>query len=101
MSNMIRIEMQKEFPIVINNGELIEAEEAEGIDVYVCCNEIKAWIGNCINIESLEKIVSEKELINSIECSVSEYELECLIPNLECNDYKYDFFGTLRTAIKE
>lgn len=100
MSNILRIEIQREFPAEVSNGEIIEAEQSDGYEIYVCTDELKTWIDCCSSIEDLEDIVSEKNLIKSIKNAASEYELECLIPALECNDYKYDFFGKIRIAIK-
>lgn len=101
MSNMVRIEMQKEFPAIVSNGEIIECKNSKAYDVYACCDKIKAWIGYCETIEGLENIVSEENLIESINGSCSNNELDIILPVLNANDLKYDFFGTIRTAISE
>ncbi len=101
MSNIVRIEMQREFPAIVSNGEIIECESSKAYDVYACSDEIKTWIGNCTDIESLEKIAGPENLIDSINQSASEAELNILSSVLFLRDNKYDFFGTIRTAIDE
>lgn len=100
MANSVRIEMQREFPAIIHKGEILEAEQSDCFDIYVCVDELKTWIGNCTDIKSLEEIVSEDNLIESIKSAASGYEQECIMPALKCNNYKYDFFGKTKTAIK-
>lgn len=100
MPNIIKIEMQREFPAVVSNGEIIECESSKSYDVYACSNEIKTWIGNCTDIESLKKIAGPEYLIESINQSASEAELNILLTVLSLRDNQYDFFGQIKTAIE-
>lgn len=99
MSNIVRINLKKEQDYIVRNNEIVFQKESMGYNVYACTDEVECWIGSCNNIESLEEIISEKELISSIEESASEREIENLMPVLENNTYKYDFFGQIRTAM--
>ena len=100
MANMIRISMKKERPAHVVNNEILEEKTSIGYEIYACCDELCCWIGSCTDMNSLEEIVSEEELITSIEESASEYEYNCLMSVLECRDYQYEFFGKIRKAIK-
>lgn len=99
MSNSVRIALKKEQDYIASDNHIQFQKESIGYNVYVCTDEIECWIGSCTDIKSLEEIVSEEELIDSIYESASEREIENIIPTLELNNYKYDFFGTIRTAI--
>lgn len=101
MSDMLRIEMIREFPAIVADGEIIEAEESIGYDVYASVDSVRAWIGVCTDIESLENIVAPENLIDSIYESCSETELFHLIPCLKFNNYEYEYFGEIRKAIKD
>lgn len=98
MSNSVRIALKKEQDYIVSDNHIQFQKESIGYNVYVCTDEIECWIGSCTDIESLEEIVSEEELIDSIYESASEREIENIIPTLEFNNYKYNFFGTIRTA---
>ena len=100
MSDLLRIEIAREFPAVVEDGKIIESEEADGYEIYACVDSIRAWIGCCTDIESLEEVVSEENLIGSIYESCSETELFCLIACLEFHNNQYEYFGTIKTAIK-
>ena len=100
MSNIVRINLKREKDYIIKDNEIKFQKESIGYNVYACTDEVECWIGSCMDIDSLEEIVSEEELISSIEESASERELEIIISVLEYNNYKYDFFGQYRTAIK-
>lgn len=101
MSDLLRIEMIKEYPAVVEDGEIIEAEQADGYEVYACVDSIRAWIGYCTDIESLEEIASPENLVQSLIETCSEIELDCLMSCLKFNGYKYDFFDEIKTAIKD
>lgn len=101
MSNLLRIEMMREYPAIIEDGEIIESEEADGYEVYACVDSIRAWIGYCTDIESLEEVASPENLIESITETCSEIEMDCLMSCLKFNDYKYEFFEEIKTAIKD
>lgn len=100
MANMIKIDMRKEREAYVVDNQILESKTSIGYEVYACCDELRCWIGNCTDINSLEEIVSEEELITSMEESCSEYELNLLMSVLECRDYQYEFFGKIRKAIK-
>lgn len=100
MANMIRIDMRKEREAYVVDNQILESKTSIGYEVYACCDELHCWIGNCTDINTLEEIVSEEELITSMEESCSEYELNLLMSVLECRDYQYEFFGKIRKAIK-
>ena len=100
MSNMLRIGLKKEQDYIVRNNEIIFQKESIGYNVNGCTDEVECWIGSCNDIESLEEIISEEELISSIEESASEREMDILFPALECNNYIYDFFGKLRVAAR-
>ena len=100
MSNIVRKKKKKEPDYIVRNNEIVFQKESMGYNVYACTDEVECWIGSCNNIESLEEIISEKELISSIEESASEREMDILLPALECNNYIYDFFGKLRVAVR-
>ena len=100
MSNIVRINLKKEQDYIVRKNETVFQKESMGYNVYACTDEVECWIGSCNNIESLEEIISEKELISSIEESASEREMDILLPALECNNYIYDFFGKLRVAVR-
>lgn len=100
MANMIRIDLKKEREAYVVDNQILESKTSIGYEVYACCDELHCWIGNCTDINSLEEIVSEEELITSMEESCSEYELNLLMSVLECRDYQYEFFGKIRKAIK-
>lgn len=99
--SMLSIIMNREIPAAISNGEIIEAEETEGYDVYVECESLRSWIGCCRTIEGLEDIVSPENFIDSIYESCSEAEIMQLMPDLQYHNYQYDVFGDIRTAIHE
>lgn len=99
--SMLSIKMNREIPAALSDGVIIEAEEADGYDVYVECDEITSWIGCCKTVEGLENIVSPENFIDSIYQSCSEAEILQLMPDLEYHNYQYDVFGDIRTAIHE
>ena len=100
MSNMLRIGLKKEQDYVVSDNHIQFQKESIGYNVYAYTDEVECWIGSCNDIESLEEIISEEELISSIEESASEREMDILFPALECNNYIYDFFGKLRVAAR-
>lgn len=98
MSDCLRIKLKRECDVEVRNGKLVDKSKS-GYEIYASTDGINCWIGSCTTIKNLEQTVSEKKLIKSINEQASEDELDCLMAALECNDYKYDFFGEIRTAI--
>lgn len=101
MANIVRIGIKTETDIVVKDNKLVENRlQPVGYQVYADADSISCWIGSCTDIKSLEEIVSEEELISSIQESASEDELLILMAALECNNNKYIFFDEIRTAKK-
>lgn len=99
MANEVRIELKKEKAAFVRDNQIIESKTSSiGYQVFACTDEACCWIGSCTDIESLEEIVSEENLIESINESASERELDIIMPVLKYNKYKYNFFGKIRTA---
>lgn len=101
MANILRIGIKTEKDIVVKDNKLVENKiQPIGYQVYANVDSISCWIGSCTDMESLEEIISEEELITSIEESASEDELSILMAALECSGMKYNFFDTIKTARK-
>lgn len=99
MSDLLRIEMVKEYPATVSNGKIVEAEYADGYEVYACADSLRTWIGYCADIESLEEVASPENLVESLTETCSEIELNYLMACLQHCKYQYDYFGELKTAI--
>lgn len=99
MADYLRIRLKKQCDATVKDGKIVN-ETKPSYAVYACTDGISCWIGSCTNAKNLERTVSEKNLLKSINEEASEDELDCLIAALECNDYEYDFFGETRTAIE-
>ena len=99
MANEVRISLKKERDAYVVDDKIVISDDiAIGYQVYVNTDEVSCWIGSCMDLESLEEIVSEENLLDSINESASERELDIIMPVLRHNDYKYNFFGKIRTA---
>lgn len=85
MSNRVRIILMEERTV---GFDFMPTGEPE-IGVYICCNEMNGWIGSAENMEELMKVAGPENLIESMNTHLSEYELECIMNVLECNDYTY------------
>lgn len=101
MANMVRIRLTTEEDYIVKDNRIESQKESIGYNVYACNDEIECWIGSCHDIESLNQIVGPDNLISSITESTSEYEYNSLMAALECQDYKYSYFGEIKTAIGE
>lgn len=101
MANEVRIELKKEKGAYVKDNKIVTSDSPIiDYQVYVNTDEVSCWVGSCMDIDDLEEIVSEENLLESIYESASERELDIIIPVLEYNKYKYNFFGKIRTAEK-
>lgn len=99
MANEVKISLKRERDAyVVDNKITMSDDLAIGYQVYVNTDEVSCWIGSCLDVKSLEEIVSEENLLESIYESASERELDIILPVLKYNGYKYNFFGEIRTA---
>lgn len=102
MSNEVRIELKKEQIAFVKNNQIEESKaNAIGYQVYACTDEVACWIGSCTDMASLEEIIGEEELLDTLNETASERELDIILPVLKYNNYKYNFFGDIRTAKKD
>ena len=102
MSNEVRISLKQETSAyVVDNKIVMSDDKTIGYNVYINTDEISCWIGSCVDIDALEEIVSEENLLDSLYETASEEEFSIIYPVLKYNDFKYNFFGKIRTAKKE
>ena len=72
------------------------------VDVYVCCDELRCWVGSCrATKEAVDEIVGPKNILESIRESASEYEYDLLESVLWSRDNSYWYNNKLHVAIEE
>ena len=99
MANEVRISLKKERDAYVVDDKIVISDDiAIGYQVYVNTDEVSCWVGSCMDIDALEEIISEDNLIDTLNETASERELDIIMPVLRYNDYKYNFFGKIRTA---
>lgn len=89
MSNRVHVGLKEERILDIKFNPIGE----KIVSVYISCDEIIARLGVVDDIEEVFKIAGPEFLIETMKENLSEYELECIMSVLECNDYTYYMFG--------
>ena len=98
MANEVRISLRQEKNCYVADNKIVSNDTPIGYKVYVSTDEVSCWVGSCMDIDALEEIISEDNLIDTLNETASERELDIIMPVLRYNDYKYNFFGKIRTA---
>lgn len=95
MSNRVYITIQEERELDLDlnpKGEMCK-------NVYINCDGIKAWLGYIDTKEDLYDLISPENILDSIETSLSEDEVEVIIPALQCSDGIYTLFDKKYKAL--
>ena len=97
MSNKPHIKLNEERELDFN----FKNKEEFKVNVYICCDELDCWIGTLDKKikEDLMKIAGPEHLQDSINCSLSEYELSHFQALLDRYDNKYTI-GTEEYTMK-
>lgn len=99
--NIVNIYVMKETPVLNEfhvNGEFMDDVHSTHYSVYASTDSLSAWIGTCHNRESLETIISENNLAESLSMTLSEIEYDEIMSVLNHYDGRYKVFNTMRIA---
>lgn len=86
MSNKVYITIVNEVEL---NSDFTPKEYRYRTNVYVNCDEMRAWIGNANNKEELMMLIDPKEFEDTLWSTLSQDEYDIISSALDYNDNVY------------